>query len=112
MAQQSQCNGVVRHANRDTIESSGGDRRELRRGIHDECQRPRPMELRQPQRLIGKVASDVVQLRDIGQVHDEWVAGRPTFDRKDAGDGVCVVRQRAQAVHRFGRERHQVAVEE
>ena len=84
--------------------------RQRRMPFEHEGQRARPEALRQLQRRVRYIDGQSLQLRQVGDVHDERVAGRALLGPVEAPDGVGVHGVGAEAVNRLGREGHQAAL--
>ena len=74
----------------------------------DERQRPRPEGFRQPGR-VGDKAREALCFRNIGDMGDERIEGRPALGVVKARDGGPAGRVGAQAVDGLGRKGHEAA---
>ena len=74
----------------------------------DERQRPRPKVFRQPRR-VGVKAREALRVRDVGDMGDERIEGRPALGVVKARDGGPADRVGAEAVNGLGRKGHEAA---
>ena len=74
----------------------------------DEGQRPRPKVFRQPGR-VGVKAREALRVRDVGDMGDERIEGRPALGVVKARDGGPAGRVGAEAVNGLGRKGHEAA---
>ena len=104
-------NRMGRHAHGHGVQSAGGAQGHAVGLREDQRQRPRPVRDHQRAGGGGELHRDQrPQFLHVIDVHDQRIVAGAALRLEDGGHGLRVQRVRAQPVHRFGGDAHQLAL--